>query len=574
MLNLEQSLEIWLRSLSAQDVTNLFLLIILAVFALAVIFSLQRRAHGFVHYAPNLLTTLGILGTFIGIVIGLLDFKVGSSAEIQESIGPLLEGLKTAFITSLAGMFSAIVFKSIESTGWLRLGSQEEGPGGVGPDEIYHEIRLQREAMESLAQSIAGEEDATLISQVRLLRADQRDAVKEQKLMFGKQSELLDIVAQTAVSQAERFEAFADNLWKKLDDFADMLSKSATEQVINALREVISDFNHNLTEQFGENFKELNAAVGKLVEWQDNYRMQLEQMGLQYAEGVRAITQTEASVAHISEESKQIPVAMGELRTVLETTQHQLGELERHLEAFRDMRDRAVEAVPQIRQQMETMANEVSSAVKNAGENIVAAGEAASMVLVEGAKEFEDRVQRTNEGLASASDQLANNSERIREQLEDTVKDINAHVREMVDVVKNNTGSIGETLMKSNTDLQNNIKEVQFQVTDSIEAMQKRLEGSLEEVFQAQTQAMNKAFNAVDDELRRVVGTTGDAVNKQLEAMDNAMQQELERVITQLGKHLAAITRKFTEDYSMLIEQMERVVRENSRLTRSRNSKH
>ena len=565
MLNLGQLLESWLRSFNAPDVTNLFILIIFTVFGLAVVLSLARRAHDFVHFAPNLMTTLGMLGTFIGIVIGLLDFKVGNSAEIQQSIGPLLEGLKTAFITSLAGMCSAIVFKSIGSVGWLRLGSREEVPSGAGPDEIYHEIRLQHEAMERLIQLIAGEEDATLISQVRLLRSDQRDALQTQKSSLDKQVELLDVVAQEAVTQTKRFDTFRNELWQKLDEFAEMLSKSATEQVINALREVINDFNQNLTEQFGENFKELNAAVAKLVEWQENYRTQLEQMGQQYAVGVQAIVQTEASVAHISEKSKQIPVAMGELKSVLDTTQHQLGELKRHLEAFRDMRDRAVEAVPQIREQMDIMVNDVSSAVKNAGENIVTAGEAASLVLVEGAQQFEDNVNRTNQGLVSASDQLVKNSETIRDQLDDTVKDINAHVREMVDVVKNSTSSLGETLIGANQDLQSNIKEVQFQVTDSIESMQKRLEGSLEKVFHTQTEAMHNAFNAVDGELRRVVGTTGDAVNKQLEAMDKAMQQELERVITQLGQHLASITRKFTDDYSVLTEQMERVIRQNSR---------
>jgi chromosome segregation ATPase len=560
MLNLGEWLENHLRNIAAQDVTNLFLLLLLVCFALAVLASLLRRWHAFVHYAPNLLTTLGILGTFIGIVIGLLDFKVGNNAEIQASIGPLLEGLKTAFITSLAGMALAIIFKVLESIGLLNLSHKEQVPGGVGPEEIHAELRQQREAMEKLTQAIVGEEDATLISQVRLLRSDQRDAAKELKGLLEAQIEHQELLTKAAKLQIKRFEEFTGQLWSKLDEFAEMLSKSATEQVITALREVISDFNRNLTEQFGENFKELNAAVGKLVEWQENYRQQLENMREQYAQGVQAITTTEASVTKISEESQQIPVAMGELKTVLTTTQHQLDELQRHLEAFRDMRDRAVEAVPQIRDQMDMMVKDVSTAVKDAGEQIMTASQAVNNAIVEGAKEFENRVNRTNEGLTSASDQLANNSEKIREQLEDTVSDINAKVREMIATVTENTGKLGDTLTESNSKLATDIKEVQFQVTDSIESMQKRLEGSLEEVFQEQTKAMGRSFNAMDDEVRKLVGTTGEAVNKQLEAMDAAMQQELERVIRALGQNLAAVTRRFTEDYSALTDQMARVV--------------
>lgn len=56
----------------------------------------------FREYAPTLMGALGILGTFIGIIIGLLNFNTES---IDTSIPVLLGGLKTAFITSIVGMF-------------------------------------------------------------------------------------------------------------------------------------------------------------------------------------------------------------------------------------------------------------------------------------------------------------------------------------------------------------------------------------------------------------------------------------------------------------------------------------
>lgn len=594
MINLAETIEAYLRATPAQEITNLVLLLLLGVFVIAVLMSVLRRWQAFVHYVPNLLTTLGILGTFIGIVIGLLDFKVGSNAEIQDSIGPLLEGLKTAFITSLVGMTLAIVFKVLESTGMFHGGKQAGVPEHVGPEDIHEELRRQRETLEKLIRSIAGEEDATLISQVRLLRSDQRDAHKEQHDVLSKQAGFQESLLAAVGHQRDTFDGFAVQLWKKLDDFAEMMSKSATEQVIAALKEVISDFNKNLTEQFGDNFKELNAAVARLVEWQEKYRLQLLEMSEQYAQGVQAITATEASVAKISEESRQIPLAMGELRTVLDATQHQLDELERHLEAFSEMRDRAVDAVPQIKGQMDAMAKDVADAARLAGEQIVKGSEAVNAAIMEGAKEFEDRVHRTNEGLTSASDHLANNSERIRVQLEDTVKDLNDKVRDMLAALTENTGHIAETLVESNRKLGSDIKEVQFQVTDSIEVMQKRLEKSLEDVlkaqssaignttdaigamqtkleasledaFKAQSNAMGRTFDALDVKVREVVATTGEAINKELDALDQAMQQELERTIGVLGKNLAGITSRFTDDYRALTEQMAQVVGQSRR---------
>lgn len=52
--------------------------------------------------------SLGLLGTFGGIFWGLLDFDVNN---IEMSLPQLLEGLKTAFLTSIAGMASSLVLR-------------------------------------------------------------------------------------------------------------------------------------------------------------------------------------------------------------------------------------------------------------------------------------------------------------------------------------------------------------------------------------------------------------------------------------------------------------------------------
>ena len=108
--------------------------------------------------------------------------------------------------------------------------------------------------------------------------------------------EYLKSMDESITSQKESFNTFSDKLWIKLQDFADTLSKSATETVIEALKQVITDFNNNLTEQFGENFKQLNESVKELVIWQENYKVQIADMTEQYKLGVSSIAATEKSV--------------------------------------------------------------------------------------------------------------------------------------------------------------------------------------------------------------------------------------------------------------------------------------
>jgi DNA anti-recombination protein RmuC len=87
-----------------------------------------------------------------------------------------------------------------------------------------------------LNKAIAGDEDSTLLGQMKLARADSNDKL--------------------------------DRLRSSIDNYANTVAEANSKALIEALSEIIRDFNTKLNEQFGENFKQLNAAVEKLVIWQ------------------------------------------------------------------------------------------------------------------------------------------------------------------------------------------------------------------------------------------------------------------------------------------------------------------
>lgn len=75
-----------------------------------------------IEYFPTFVSTLGVLGTFFGITMGLIAFDSG---DLDKSIPGLLDGLKTAFFTSLAGMIGSMVLSAIIGH------KQDEKDGGV-----------------------------------------------------------------------------------------------------------------------------------------------------------------------------------------------------------------------------------------------------------------------------------------------------------------------------------------------------------------------------------------------------------------------------------------------------------
>ena len=78
--------------------------------------AIQSPSHSqFAELIPGFMTSLGVLGTFIGLVQGLSSLQVRTEdiAVLQNSIGSLIEGMSSAFYTSIAGVICAISFQLI-----------------------------------------------------------------------------------------------------------------------------------------------------------------------------------------------------------------------------------------------------------------------------------------------------------------------------------------------------------------------------------------------------------------------------------------------------------------------------
>lgn len=517
--------------------TDTFIVVMLVVFLLACIFKKTDKCHAYTQYVPTLLTTLGILGTFFGIVAGLLGFDV---KDIDGSIGGLLAGMKTAFTTSLVGMCLSVFYKILVSFSLLapknEVAVDEDQLGVV---ELYTVMTEQRDGIRALTEAIGSGDESSLMGQTKLLRSDMNDSLKDSR---------------------KEFEQFQERLWIKLQDFADMLSKSATETVIEALNQVIRDFNQNLTEQFGENFKQLNEGVHKLVEWQENYEVQLGEMSDQYSQGVTAITDTQAAVANISENTSLIPESMERLSEVIATNQHQIDELGRHLQAFSDVRDKAVEAVPQLDARIEMTLTGVEDASNKLAEGLAEATTQVVSTINNGTEQFIDGVNKSNAALMESSQAVAKDSDQIKTLFQDATSDINNSFRDMANNMDKHTKEVAESLKASGDALVDEAARSRQIFESGLSTMREELGNSLRQASEQQAQEMQRLLGSVEKTMSDAINKTAESVENKVIALDQAMEQEINNSMQQMGKALTSITGKFTEDYSALVSQMQAVV--------------
>jgi len=238
-------------TLEAQEIAIYFLIIIAVILLVGLYYRLiKKETNKIIALLPNIEVTLGILGTFVGIYIGLLEFDV---QDISKSIPALLEGLKTAFITSIAGISASIILRfAFEGKS-----VQEEKKSEVREEDpidllkaivagINNLERSSREIEKSIVACFRSDEEYSLISQLKLIRQEIMDTRRE--------------------------------IITNFKEFADKIAKSSTDALVEALKKVIDDFNVLLNELVSESFKELSSAMVKLTEWQENYRTHVDEM--------------------------------------------------------------------------------------------------------------------------------------------------------------------------------------------------------------------------------------------------------------------------------------------------------
>lgn len=139
-------------------VSNITLYFMVGIALLAVYFH-SRFTPFVVSKAPAILTTCGILGTFLGIAIGLMDFD---PSAVQRSVPALIEGIKTAFWASACGIFFALTIKLRE----VLFGGRLVRPRSRATIDDLVAV------MESIQQSLAGREESSLYGLTANARQD------------------------------------------------------------------------------------------------------------------------------------------------------------------------------------------------------------------------------------------------------------------------------------------------------------------------------------------------------------------------------------------------------------------
>lgn len=263
----------------------------------------------YVEQKPTLVSTMGVLGTFIGITIGLWFFN---TQDINASIPKLMEGLKTAFFTSLSGMIGSLLLSHKVDSYYDELEAENKKEREKNRiTDIENAASLIVKAVESMSKQSKSDSECMRKAIEELSSKSisfQDESLNKQDRLIEKINSIVDVNAKIV---SEGFENIDTNLkdlssvlhkevvdieqkmtetnrllTSKFDEFSDLLKKSNTEALVDVMKTVTEEFQKQMNDLIGrlvqENFERLNNSVNQLNTWQQENKQMILSLTSQY----------------------------------------------------------------------------------------------------------------------------------------------------------------------------------------------------------------------------------------------------------------------------------------------------
>jgi DNA repair exonuclease SbcCD ATPase subunit len=525
--------------------TNIFALITLIILtALALFGTYLPRFKGLAKYAkqsPAILATVGVFFSFWGISIGLIEFD---ATHMAESTPKLLEGLKVKFIASLMGIGFSIIVRIAQSFKPEIITDDSEkiiinlltdikyslvsNNPELSLKELNNNIAMlpiefkkQSNLLDAIKNSLSGDGDSSVTTQLGKVRIEIRDG-------FDNQNQILN----------GKF----DNLTSKFDKFAESMIKTNQEALIEALKDVMRDFNAKINEQFGDNFKQLNEAVGKLLDWQKEYKTHVEKLEDNFNIALNSVESIKMAFGEIENRSQNFTDTSEELRSILVKLDRQVQNLSSHLQVFDELAGNAKNIFPIIEDNL----LQLTTGFKNSTEQSLSDINAT-------VKDVSHNLKNTGYEFRATAEQfsgMANNIEKSVKTQELTLTDVSDNFKKTID------NSLHDLAEQSKISIKIHERELQDAVHKQMNNISNAIESS------------SKLFNTL---LTDNTTKSTSILEQQITLLDKALQDELKKSIEKMGSMLTSLSMQFVNDYTPLTAQLREVVRMAEKLKGGRN---
>ena len=233
----------------------------------------SRLLDEFTRHLPGVMTGLGIIGTFAGLLEGLGNFNPATAATAVSGLGPLMEGVKHAFVASgvAIGCAMGVVFISRLTLAYF-----------------YALVERLTQTIDSLYSTGAGEEYLA-----RLVKASERNEANTSQLKDALVEDLNKMMTNLVDRQIAAHEAATAGLgdrigqsiasgiadpMKKVGEAIEATTRGNGQQVEGMLETLLTGFMAKLEDTFGGQMRGINEQMQRSMDVMTSVQSSLQSL--------------------------------------------------------------------------------------------------------------------------------------------------------------------------------------------------------------------------------------------------------------------------------------------------------
>ena len=487
--------------------------------------------------AAGTLVGLGLLGTFLGLTIGIAGFDSSNSSNIQGSIQNLLGGMGTAFSTSLVGMLCSLIYTAFDKT--IRNKVQrnihtltENLDDNYYIDDITLQELNQKNLVNTLISAVQSELDSKLMY----------SSEQGERITVG--NAIREILTENT-EQSKALKSFSTDLALELNNgFDEVLSRQMQQKILPLMENV-------------------DTTTKAIVEHIDSMAAQVASPATDMIQNV--VSELKNSMASIVEEFKTglSGTATNELETLatqLGTATQAMADFPKNMENISSTLQVTIEEVKgAITEISNTSANANSTAMQQMQEQITFATGAISTAI----SEVKDVMGGITKNSQEQSDQMiskmADAAEKMGAFLSGTISSLSSSVQESIRGITDEVNSKQADLLALQEDTTTQTKKLleTFNVgLERLEKMNEYISGTMDMFQQAQGQITGSTAH-----LQTIAGDMKQATqlfNKsqsdystKMEEMQTKSQRGIDAV-TELLRNSGNVSKDYVEKFDLI----------------------
>ena len=471
-------------------------------------FFLKEKQYSKESVLGNIASTIGVLGTFVGISIGLWKFNPN---DITSSVPLLLSGMKIAFATSIIGMAASIFMK------YIALKNEDE----ENIDDIMELFN-------------------TMIAESRNVNNTLIENQKQTENVLNKVSEIW-------ASHQENLTVVLKN------EIASLNNNTISKQ-----EELIGEF-----KKLGECFTLLNSGVNNLLTWQENYKETIENTTKELEIVIQTIHNADESIESISKNSSLIKENNENLSEVLKEINKTQNVIIDSNKSIIEISNTAKESIPQINEHFTNIDNRTKESTAYLQTLI---SENLNNIKSYLEKITEDVLSKTTQSIYENNRQFKYEiSEHISQckmliySLKDLIPDINEHLL-------STQKRFNKTLIHFNEEVQNSFKENTLEINKQVQLLKENtanINNTLDDTISESTKRLENITVATSNQIKTMAEEMEKLCVRKIEKLDNTLIEEFTDALSCLAGQLVTISEGFSEDYYRLLDELKEAFAQN-----------